>query len=197
MGRHKKEVIPTMKCLHCGQELEYKRFYKMHNNSNIYMENNNYLPVCKDCLKILYEQHKIRYTNQFSILGMKPEELKENAIEKLAIRRLCMIFDLYYSDRLFDAAQKQIERFPTLDMITAYMRIANLKQSRNKPYDDTIIEENLSQELVKSAIVDKVREKFADSGLYQDIYNLCLKLMQSLKEKCNVDVEYDTYNTNN
>lgn len=143
MGRHKKEVVPTMKCLHCGMELTYKNFYQLHNNSNIYLGNNNYLPVCKDCLKILYEQHKIRYANQFSVLGMKPEELKENEIENLAVRWLCMEFDIYYSDRLFDAALKQMKKFPNVDMVTAYMRISNLKQSKGKSYDDTIIEENL------------------------------------------------------
>lgn len=190
MARRKKETIqiPTKRCLHCGMELEYKNFYQLHNFSNIYSGNNNYIPICKDCLKILYEQFKIQYANQFSVLGMKPEELKENEIEKLAVRRLCMVFDIYYSDRLFDAALKQIERFPTIDMVTSYMKISNLKQSKGKSYDDTILEENLSQELLKSAITDKIMERFnnADNGLYQDIYTLCVKLMKSLKGKVNV-----------
>lgn len=191
MARHRKEVVPTMKCLHCRQGLEDKNFYK--SNGNIYSGINNYIPVCKDCIKILYEQYRIKYINQFSVLGAESEK---NAIKKLAIRRLCMTFDIYYNDRLFDASLKQIEKFPTLDMVSAYMKIANLKQSRNKTYDDTILEENLSQELLKSAIADKVRKKFNDCGLYQDIYDLCLKLMQSLKENCNVDVENDDYSIN-
>lgn len=188
MGRTRKEVIPTKKCLHCGQKLTDKHFYQLHNSSNIYSGNDNYIPICKDCLKILYGQFKIQYASQFSVLGMKPEELKENEIEKLAVRRLCMVFDIYYSDRLFDTALKQIERFPTLDMVTAYMKISNLKQSKGKSYDDTILEENLSQELLKSAITDKIMERFnnADNGLYQDIYTLCVKLMKSLKGKVNV-----------
>ena len=200
MARRKKETIqiPTKRCLHCGMELEYKNFYQLHNSSNIYSGNDNYIPICKDCLKILYEQFKIQYANQFSVLGMKPEELKENEKEKLAVRRLCMTFDIYYSDRLFDTALKQIKKFPTLDMIAAYMRISNLKQSKNKNYDDTILEENMSQELLKSAKMDKVRERFddADNGLYQDIYNLCLKLIQSLKEKMNVGIENVDCETN-
>ena len=190
MARRKKETIqiPTKKCLHCGMELEYKNFYQLHNFSNIYSGNDNYIPICKDCLKILYEQFKIQYANQFFVLGMKPEKLKENEIEKLAIRRLCMMNNIYYNDSLFDAALKQIEKFSTLDIIAAYMKIANLKQSKNKTYDDTILEENLSQELVKSAMVDKVMERFnnADNELYQDIYTLCMKLMKSLKGKVNV-----------
>ncbi|MCI9428437.1 MAG: hypothetical protein HFI81_11985 [Eubacterium sp.] len=139
-------------------------------------------------MKILYEQFKIQYANQFFVLGMKPEKLKENEIEKLAIRRLCMMNNIYYNDSLFDAALKQIEKFSTLDIIAAYMKIANLKQSKNKTYDDTILEENLSQELVKSAMVDKVMGRFnnADNELYQDIYTLCMKLMKSLKGKVNV-----------
>lgn len=201
MARRKKETIqiPTKKCLHCGMELEYRNFYQLHNSSNIYSGNDNYIPICKDCLKILYEQFKIQYANQFSVLGMKPEELKENEIEKLAVRRLCMTFDIYYSDRLFDAALKQIGRFPTLDMVTAYMKIANLKQSKNKTYDDTILEENLSQELLKSAMADKVMGRFndVDNELYQNIYDLCIKLLQSLKKNCNINVVNDDYSTNN
>lgn len=185
MARQKKEIIPTKKCLHCNmEELEYKNFYQLHNNSNIYMGNDNYLPVCKDCMKVLYEQYRIQYMNQFSVLGTVPEE-KET--EKLAIRRLCMTFDIYYSDRLFDTALKQIERFPILDMVSAYMKISNLKQSKGKSYDDTIIEENLSQELLRCSMVDKVRGQFKDDELYQDIYDLCIKLLQSLKEKMSLE----------
>ena len=189
MRRARKEIIPLRKCIHCGQGLEDKNFYKLHNNSNIYAGNNSYLPVCKDCMKILYEQYRIKFINQFSALGMKPEELKENEIEKLAVRRLCMTFDIYYSDRLFDAALRQIERFPTLNMVSAYIKIVNLKQSRNKSYDDTITEENMSQELLKSAMVDEVMERFnnADNELYQDIYTLCMKLLKSLKEKVSLE----------
>ena len=190
MARQKKETIqiPIKRCLHCGMELEYKNFYQLHNSSNIYSGNKNYLPVCKNCLKILYEQFKIQYVNQFSVLGTNSEELKEYEPEKLAVRRLCMVFDIYYSDRLFDTALKQIERFPTLDMVTAYMKISNLKQSKGKSYDDTILEENISQELLKPAITDKIMERFnnVDNGLYQDIYTLCVKLMKSLKGKVNV-----------
>ncbi|MBD5136124.1 MAG: hypothetical protein HDT39_09235 [Lachnospiraceae bacterium] len=199
MARRKKETIqiPTKRCLHCGMELEYKNFYQLHNSSNIYSGNDNYIPICKDCLKILYEQFKIQYANQFSVLGMKSEELKENAIEKLVIRRLCMAFDIYYSDRLFDAALKQIEKFPTLDMVSAYMKVSNLKQNKRKTYGDTIAEENLSQELLKSAMVDKVRKQFedkTDNELYQDVYNLCIKLLQSLRRNCNVvDIEKNDY----
>ena len=185
MGRTRKEVIPTKKCLHCGQKLTDKHFYQLHNSSNIYLGNDNYIPICKDCLKILYEQFKIQYANQFFVLGMKPDEKEA---QKLAVRRLCMTFDIYYSNRLFDTALKQIERFPTIDMVTAYMKISNLKQSKGKSYDDTILEENLSQKLLKSAMVDEVRERFnnADNELYQEIYTLCVKLMKSLKGKVNV-----------
>lgn len=193
MGRHKKEVVPTMKCLHCSRESKYKQFYKMHNISDIYSGNDNYIPVCKDCVKILYEQYRIQYMNQFSVLGTKPEE---NAIEKLAIRRLCMVFDMYYSDRLFEAALKNQAKFPTLDMITAYMKIANLKQSKSKSYDDTIAEEDMSQELVKSAMVNEVREQFADNGLYQDIYNLCIKLLQLLRKNYNINVKNNDFGIN-
>lgn len=196
MSRPKKEIVPTQRCLHCGMELEYKNFYQLHNSSNIYMGNDNYLPVCKDCVKILYEQFKIQYANQFSVLGMESKQLKEREPEKLAIRRLCMTFDIYYSDRLFDTALKQIERFPALDMVSAYMKIANLKQSKNKTYDDTIFEEGMSKELLKSAMADKVMERFNDGGLYQNIYNLCVILMQALKLNCNIDAENNAYSTN-
>lgn len=186
MARPKKEVIAIKKCLHCGMELEYKLFYRLNSHSNLYTGNDNHIPVCKDCIKILYEQYRMKYINQISVLGI---ELEENEIEKLVIRRLCMTFDIYYSNKLFGAALRNQEKFTNVDLITAYMRIINLKQNKNKTYDDTIAEENLSQELVKSAIADKVKGHFEDNELYQNIYDLCLKLMQSLKKNCDIDFQ--------
>ncbi|MDE5779153.1 MAG: hypothetical protein K2I10_11690 [Lachnospiraceae bacterium] len=191
MGRPKKEIIPVKKCLHCGKELGDKNFYK--SNGSIYTGNNNFLPVCKECMKILCEQYRIKYTNQFSVLGTEP---KEHEMEKLAVKRVCMAFDIYYSDSLFEAALKQIEKFPNLDFLSAYMRIVNLKQNRKKSYDNTVLEEDLSQELIKSAVVSKVKEKFDDGGLYQDIYDLCLQLMQALRKNCNFDIKKNDYGTN-
>ncbi len=45
----------------------------------------------------------------------------------------------------------------------------------------------MSQELVKFAMADKVKEQFNYDELYQDVYDLCLKLMQSLKLNCNIN----------
>lgn len=192
MARPRKPIAAQRKCVHCGRELDDKEFYKSH--GSIYVGDNNYLPVCKDCIKTLYEEYETKYTNQFSVLDdIEPEA---NEIKKLTVKRICMAFDIYYSDWLFETALKQIEKFPILDMITAYMRVANLKQNCKKSYDNTITEENLSQELVKSSMVDKVREKFDDSGLYQDIYNLCLKLLQSLRGNCNINFSSYDFNAN-
>lgn len=189
-----KTEVPKRKCLHCGEEKPDKDFYKLHNYSNIYVGNNNYLPACKGCIKILYEQYKVLYKKQFSILGNTAElteetETNENkyAIEKLAIKRVCMTFDLYYSDSLFKSALKNQEKIQNIDLLSAYMRMTNLKPNYKKSYDDTILEEDMTQELLKTSMVDAIREKQETDGLYQDIYNLCLKLMESLRKNCNVD----------
>jgi len=181
------------KCLHCSEEKQDKSFYKSHNNSDIYLGNDNYIPVCKDCIKALYEKYRIQYINQFSVLGKTAEmtEKNEHEIEKLAIKRLCMAFDIYYSDLLFEAALRNQEKFSNLGLLSAYMKMTNLRQSCKKSYDNTILEEDLSQELLKSSMVGKIGERYADGGLYQNIYDLCLKLMESLRKTCNVD-----FNTN-
>ncbi len=36
-------------------------------------------------------------------------------------------------------------------------------------------------------MVDEVTERFKNDELYQDIYDLCLKLMKSLKEKVSLE----------
>lgn len=174
MTRTKKrqEDIPKGKCVHCGKELEDKNFYKSH--GSIYMGNDNCLPICKDCIKILYEQYKIKYTIQFVILNIEP---KKHEIEKLAIKRLCMMFDIYYSDRLFEAALKNQEKSPNFGLLPAYFKMINLRQNKNKTYDNTVYEENLSQELVKPSIEDRGRKKFEDYEVYNDIYDLCMELL--------------------
>ncbi len=113
---------PQIKCLHCGIEKQDKEFYKSHGNSDIYLANDNYLPVCKDCIKIIFEKYRIQYENQFSVLDA---ELEENEIEKLAIKRLCMAFDIYYSDSLFETALRNHEKFPNTDLLSVYFKMTN------------------------------------------------------------------------
>lgn len=135
--------------------------------------------------------------DQFSVLGTEPGG---DAIKKLAIRRLCMMFDIYYSDRLFEAAIKNQEKFINIDLPTAYMRIANLKQNKNKTYDNAILEENLSQGLAKPPMAEKCRKQFDNSGLYQNIYGLCLELLQLLRNGCNTtdgEIPVGGYSINN
>ena len=178
MGKQIKNMTPTRKCLFCGQELEDKDFYK--SNGSVYSGNGGFVPVCKGCLKRLYERYNMEYESRYSVFDAG---IREKEIQKLAVRRVCMAFDVYYSDTLFEAALKNQKKFPALDLMAAYMKMTNLKQNKRKTYDTTIAEENLSQELVKHAAVNMVNERFNDNELRQDIYELCLKLLQTLRKE--------------
>ena len=66
-------------------------FYR--SNSQLY-DNNGYMPICKDCLAKLYNQYLLNFHD----------------IHK-AIKRICMAYDLYYSENLFyyhDVAQGRL-----------------------------------------------------------------------------------------
>ena len=65
---------------------------------------NGYMPICKDCLALLYNRYLRMYESVY-----------------LSIKRICMIYDIYYSDSIVDACYKN-NASPT---ISDYMRRAN------------------------------------------------------------------------
>jgi len=107
----------SFSCHKCGlQSDEPTGFYR--SNSMIYGKN-GYMPICKDCLALLYDRYLRMYESAY-----------------LAIKRLCMIYDLYYSDSIVDACYKNKATFPIGD----YMKKLNLSSYKGKTFENSLRE---------------------------------------------------------
>lgn len=127
----KKESIvdpTTLNCMCCNDELNAKEFYD--SDSELHRAVGK-IPYCKECLDKLYQGYFEKY-----------KKLEYANPDRKAIERICMILDLYYSDKIFDAAVKMSENKNNADatLLSLYFRQVKLYQYRNRNYDTTIQE---------------------------------------------------------
>lgn len=121
------DMQQTSCCLICGKEYSNKNFYYSKSKTHSYAGR---IPYCKECIDNMYRD----YCDKYGVLGYADPERK-------AVERLCMIFDLYYSDKIYDSALKQIDDgSSTASAIAAYIRMAKLRQHQSKNYDTTLEE---------------------------------------------------------
>lgn len=127
----KKESVAspaTLHCMCCNEELNKKEFYD--SDSELHYSIGK-VPYCKECLDKLYQGYFEKY-----------KSLKYSSPDRKAIERICMILDLYYSDKIFDSVIKQSEKseMSGIPLIYLYFKQVKLYQYRNKNYDTTIHE---------------------------------------------------------
>jgi hypothetical protein len=112
-------------CTKCKDALTEYNMIKMPNN--IFGDN---LPVCKNCLKEMYDNYVIKYRNSGFV-----------APENKALKRICMLFNLYYNETSVASAQKYTESNPAYNLLTSYLRTVKFVKNSNKTFDETIEEE--------------------------------------------------------
>lgn len=138
-----KEKKEKIECLHCGKRYVETNYY----NSNSYIfKNTGRIPYCKQCMEKLYQYFLDKYTKDGSIYP-----------ERKAVKRLCMAFDVYYKEDVFNSAmvrakEEQYETSP----FSQYMRIIQLIQYNYKKetYDNTITYEEEKAKAKNEAITD-------------------------------------------
>lgn len=101
-------------CCTCGDSLIVSKYYK--SNSDFYID--SMLPICKDCFS-----HKF---------GQYARVFKSN---KMAMQRMCIAFDIYFNEDLFDKCDTNDET-----VIGNYFRQLNMAQHHGKTFDDSINE---------------------------------------------------------
>lgn len=121
--RMEEDVTPAYYvCAHCG-----KRFLKQQDNfsvcqSHIWAGNNHYLPVCNTCLNKMFDEYREKLGN-----------------EDEACKRICMKFDIYFSQSLLDSTAKHA---PNIPRMKAWLRQTNMMQNRGKTFDTYLAEVN-------------------------------------------------------
>ena len=109
-------------CTRCGSEYDKQNGNFARCASPLVAGNDKYLTVCNQCLDDMYHHY-------FDVLGNRND----------AIRRMCMKFDLYFSDKvltMIDASKREYE-----SPMKAYLSKVNLAQVPGTTFDDTLDEE--------------------------------------------------------
>jgi len=131
-------------CFYCLKSKPESAYYKT--NNRLHLGNDSHMPICKECIAKIYDD----------CIRMIEEEIVSNDIlvdgyfiERKAIRYICEINNLYFSDSLFEAAISQGRD----SMIKSYIKLLNLKQYKNKSYLNTL-QESLSDREEKQDEID-------------------------------------------
>lgn len=101
-------------CCRCNMALGIRDYYK----SCSHMFSEGHLPICKTCFSALFDQYAADY-----------QSLKK------ALQRMCMAFDLYYNETLFESCENNRDT-----LVGNYIRKLNIKQNANKTFDTSIKE---------------------------------------------------------
>lgn len=138
-------------CCTCGRQYDKyaTNFPKV--QSEIWAARDHYLPICKNCLDDLFEHYLDVYGGD----------------DKKAIRRVCMGFDIYYSEKILDACQNTKK---SQSLIHSYLSKSNLIQYRGKheflTYDTTLDEERderaeAIEEAMEGVDADKIKTRIS------------------------------------
>lgn len=102
-------------CCHCNEPLSTKSYYK--NNSDFYF-GTHHLPICKNCLNKMFNLYALQYQST-----------------KKAMQRLCMAYDFYYNEALFESCDDGSDV-----VVGNYIKKLNMNQHKNKTFDTSINE---------------------------------------------------------
>lgn len=116
-----KEHIGDYCCTRCPRTFKVQKNNFPAAQSPIYRENGGYLHVCRHCVDEMYQHYK-------EVLGS----------ERAALRRICLKFDIYWSDKIYDIVNKSSTSH---SRVLGYISKSNLQQFSGKTYDDTLDEE--------------------------------------------------------
>ena len=119
--QNNKQAFPERyKCTCCGKVFSKQIGHFFASQSPLYAGNNNYLPICRECLTTIYDEYC------------------KTMDEKQAVKRICQKFDIYFSGDIYQATEKSDIKG---SRISAYVKNSNLRQYAGKTYDNTIVDE--------------------------------------------------------
>lgn len=99
-------------CCSCGEPLALTKFYK--SNSIFYAD--GHLPICKECFSSKFGHFATEYHSN-----------------KMAMQRMCMAFDIYFDEDLFDNCDTDDDT-----VIGNYFRKLNMSQYKGKTFENSI-----------------------------------------------------------
>ncbi len=127
VGRPKKNIDEKITCLCCGKQTDRQEFY---DSISIQYKANGKLPYCQGCLNKIYQN----YIDEFNKIS------NENSGKK-AMQRFCMAFDLFYSEKIYEAALAEYEKrgADTHNFVSFYIKHIRLNPYHKMNYNNTIL----------------------------------------------------------
>ena len=138
---YSKQDLKEYTCAVCrrrykGKDRKFAKSYSM-----IYTGNDNCMTVCKPCVYSIYEEYLDKYEGD----------------ERKAIKRICMMFDLYFSEEIVEKAGTG--KLNYANKMAAYLKLLNLKEYLKKTYDDYLFGEEYKEEEKEERKGKKEEEK--------------------------------------
>lgn len=174
-------------CFYCGKEYVDTNYY---NSNSEFYSNIGKIPYCKQCIEKFYQQYCEKYTNEGCL-----------SPEKKAVQRLCMVFDIYYREDVFESSMNKIkESNMNISPMGQYMKTIQLQQyNRNKEtYENTITQaeqENFAMssiaDMSSEITVDQKTIDFFGSGFSQEDYKFLKREYEdwTARHECNTKAQ--------
>jgi len=166
-------------------------FYK---SNSKFFRNTGKIPCCKQCIEKLYQEYLDKYTNEGCLTP-----------EKKAVKRLCMAFDIYYVDKVFNSAMEKIKSGDiNITPMGQYMKTIQLSQynRNNETYEDTITQEEQRDFIISSIDgmsdsrkVDEKTIKFFGAGFTDDDYEFLQEQYDdwTARHECNTKAQEEVF----
>ena len=133
-------------CFYCGKGYVDTNYY---NSNSEFYSGVGKIPYCKQCIEKFYQHYFEKYTNEGCLYP-----------ERKAVKRLCMAFDIYYKEDVFNSSIKKVKESDiNISVMGQYMKVIQLLQyNRHKEtYENTITqEEKDSQNMIVADISDDI-----------------------------------------
>lgn len=140
------------KCFYCGKAYVDTNYYS---SNSIFYGDAGKLPYCKQCVERLYQYYAKKYAEE----GYPYPERK-------AVKRLCMAFDIYYKEDIFNSSLKNYrDSDVSTSPMSQYMRVIQLIQyNRKKETYENTLEKESQHEIVEGAPIDTHTDFKADQN---------------------------------
>lgn len=176
-------------CFYCEKEYVETNFYKSYSRL---FSNTGKVLCCKHCIEKFYQQYYEEYKNEGYL---NPE--------RDAVKRVCMIFDIYYRDDVFNSAVNSAKRREmNISPMGQYMKTIQLSQYKNKSYDNTVLEER-KEDFVMAASngaladldVDQKTIDFFGSGFTDEDYKFLQREYDdwTARHECNTKAQEEVF----
>ena len=177
-------------CFYCNNEYVDTNYYK---SNSIFYSNIGRIPYCKQCIERFYQHFYERYTNEGCLTP-----------ERKAVKRLCMIFDIYYRDDVFASAMNKINTSNmNISPMGQYMKTIQLSQynRNNETYENTIIKEeqediaNSFGAMSEGRKTDEKTIKFFGAGFTDEDYEFLKEQYDdwTARHECNTKAQEEVF----